>query len=64
VALQQFDEQLAAIPDEIADRIESKKSEHGVSLGNAFELLDRTTFASLSEKPKDTLALSLPHCGR
>ena len=59
VAQQQFDEQSATILDGIADRIESRRSEVRVNLENAFERLEQTTLACLSEKPKETLAASL-----
>jgi hypothetical protein len=59
VAQQQFDEQSAAILDGIADRIESTKSEARARPGSAFENLEQTTLAYLSEKPKEAVAASL-----
>lgn len=59
VAQQQFDEESATILDGIADRIESRRSEARVNLVNAFERLEETTLACLSEKPEETLAASL-----
>jgi multidrug resistance protein MdtO len=58
-AQQQFDEQSATIVSGIADRIEGRRSEARLNLENAFEGLEKTTLACLSEKPKQILAASL-----